>query len=46
LEELSLDEARAQFETNFFGVVRMVKAVLPLGLRRGRGLTMSRGHLI
>jgi NAD(P)-dependent dehydrogenase (short-subunit alcohol dehydrogenase family) len=25
LEELSLEEARAQFETNFFGVVRMVK---------------------
>jgi len=30
LEEISLDEARSQFETNFFGVVRTVKAVLPL----------------
>jgi NAD(P)-dependent dehydrogenase (short-subunit alcohol dehydrogenase family) len=30
LEELSLEEARAQFETNFFGVVRMVGAALPL----------------
>lgn len=29
LEEVSLAEAHAQFETNFFGVVRMVKAVLP-----------------
>ena len=29
LEEVSLDEAHAQFETNFFGVMRMVKAVLP-----------------
>jgi NAD(P)-dependent dehydrogenase (short-subunit alcohol dehydrogenase family) len=36
LEELSLDEARAQFDTNFFGVVRMVKAVLPI-MRQQRG---------
>lgn len=37
LEELSLDEAKAQFETNFFGVVRMVKAVLPLMRQQKRG---------
>jgi NAD(P)-dependent dehydrogenase (short-subunit alcohol dehydrogenase family) len=30
LEELSSDEVRGQFETNFFGVVRMVGAVLQL----------------
>ena len=30
LEELSLDEARTQFETNLFGPIRMVNAVLPL----------------
>jgi NAD(P)-dependent dehydrogenase (short-subunit alcohol dehydrogenase family) len=37
LEELSLEEARAQFETDFFGVVRMVGAVLPLMRRQKAG---------
>jgi NAD(P)-dependent dehydrogenase (short-subunit alcohol dehydrogenase family) len=40
LEEISLDEAHAQFETNFFGVVRTVKAVLPL-MRKQKS-----GHII
>jgi NAD(P)-dependent dehydrogenase (short-subunit alcohol dehydrogenase family) len=37
LEELTIEETKAQFETNFFGVVRMVNAVLPLMRRRRRG---------
>ncbi len=37
LEEISLDEARAQFETNFFGVARATKAVLPAMRRQQRG---------
>jgi NAD(P)-dependent dehydrogenase (short-subunit alcohol dehydrogenase family) len=41
LEELSLEEARAQFETNFFGVVRMVNAVLPLMRRQKRGYIIN-----
>ena len=45
LEELSSEEARAQFETNFFGVVRMVAAVLPLMRRQKRGHIINVGSL-
>src|SRR6058998_1295203 len=44
-EETSLDEAKAQLETNFFGVVRMVKAVLPRMRKAGSGKIINIGSL-
>jgi len=38
LEELTIDEIRAQFETNFFGVVRTTKAVIPTMRKQGSGV--------
>jgi NAD(P)-dependent dehydrogenase (short-subunit alcohol dehydrogenase family) len=37
IEEFSLDEIRAQMETNFFGAVAVTKAFLPLMRERGSG---------
>jgi NAD(P)-dependent dehydrogenase (short-subunit alcohol dehydrogenase family) len=37
LEETSLEEARQQFDTNFFGVLRVTQAVLPSMRRHGYG---------
>jgi len=37
LEEVPLEQARAQFETNVFGLLRMAQLVLPGMRRQGRG---------
>ena len=37
VEEATLDQAEAAFATNFFGAVRMIKAVLPHLRRQGSG---------
>jgi NAD(P)-dependent dehydrogenase (short-subunit alcohol dehydrogenase family) len=37
LEEMSMEEARQQFETNFFGVLRVTNAILPSMRQAGDG---------
>jgi NADP-dependent 3-hydroxy acid dehydrogenase YdfG len=39
LEDLSMDEIKAQFETNLFGAIRVMKAVLPT-MRKQQGGTI------
>ena len=45
IEEVTIEQARAQFETNYFGVLRMVRAVLPAMRAQKRGLIAATSSL-
>jgi len=45
LEDTTLDEARAQFDTNFFGMHRLCRAVLPAMRARGAGRIINMSSL-
>jgi NAD(P)-dependent dehydrogenase (short-subunit alcohol dehydrogenase family) len=41
LEDLSIEEIKAQFETNFFGVVRVTQQVLPVMRKQNNGMIVN-----
>lgn len=41
LEDVSIEEYKAQFETNFFGVIRMIQEVAPVMRRQSDGFVIN-----
>ena len=46
LEGVSMDQLRAQFETNFFAAARMIKAVLPAMTQRRSGTIVNMSSIL
>lgn len=46
IEETTIDEFRNVLDTNLFGAVRMIKAVLPVMRRQGRGRIVNIGSMM
>jgi NAD(P)-dependent dehydrogenase (short-subunit alcohol dehydrogenase family) len=43
IEDATLDQIKKQFETNFFGVVRLIRVVLPIMRRQKNGIIVNVG---
>jgi len=46
IEESNVADAQAQFDTNLFGVIRMVKAVLPVMRKQGSGRIINVSSIV
>lgn len=46
IEEITTQEVKNQFETNFFGTIRVIKAIVPIMRKQGNGLIVNISSMV
>ena len=46
IEDITIDDIKEQFETNFFGTIRLIKAVVPIMRQQGNGTIVNISSMV
>lgn len=46
IEEISMEEIKKQFETNFFGTIRLIKSIVPIMRKQGNGIIVNISSMV
>lgn len=46
VEEITTQEVKKQFETNFFGTIRLIKAIVPIMRKQGKGTIVNISSMV
>jgi len=46
IEDITVDDIKEQFETNFFGTIRLIKAIVPIMRKQGNGTIVNISSMV
>ena len=46
IEDITIEDVKLQFETNFFGVIRLIKAIVPIMRKQGYGTIVNISSMV